>query len=142
MAGVTFTVATNGVVVGTGISTGPDPVCFDDLEPGSYEVAQTVPPTLKMTTGASVEVQLAAGQTLDIKFGSRMRAEDEAISDEVASSDTVEANTGGSLEEGENVQSDGEGSNSSLLALSGLVALFVAIVLLGVLIFLLLRQRT
>jgi hypothetical protein len=140
MAGVTFTVAADGIVVGTGISTGPDPVCFDDLEPGTYEVAQTVPPTLEMTTGASVEVQLAAGQTLDIKFGSRMRAEDETMSDEVASSDTVEADTGGSLDE--NVQSDGGDSSSSLLALSGLVALFVAIVLLGVLIFLLLRQRT
>jgi hypothetical protein len=137
MAGVTFTVAADGVVVGTGISTGPEPVCFDNLEPGTYVVAQTVPPALEMTTGASVEVQLAAGQTLDIKFGSRLRAEDEANSDEVAGSDTVDTGAGGSLE-GENAQRD---DNSSLLALSGLIALFVAIVLLGALIFLLLRQR-
>lgn len=140
MAGVTFTVARDGTVVRTGISTGPEPICFDDLEPGAYQVAQSVPNTLQMTTGASTEVTIGEGQTLEVKFGSRQRpAESESDpSGEDGDGQADGEETVVAVEEGD--QSEGAAPRS-LLAISGLVALFVAIVLLGALIFMILRQR-
>lgn len=140
MAGVTFTIVREGEVVGEGISTGPESVCFEGLEPGSYQVAQTVPPTLEMTTGASAEISLSEGQTVRIEFGARLRVEEE-VSVEPGSTTTVDSEA--ELVE-ESLSSDAEesGIGSSLLAVSGLAALFLGVIMLGVLIFLLLRQRS
>lgn len=135
MAGVTFTVAQDETVVGTGISTGPEPVCFNDLDPGSYQVTQSVPNTLQMTTGASTEVTVGQGQTLEIKFGSRQRPAEEVAENEQS---TPEATESGAV-----VTADPEDTSDgpSLLAISGLAALFLAIIMLGALIYLMLRQR-
>ena len=139
MAGVTFTVAHEDQVIGTGVSTGPQPICFEDLDPGDYEVAQTVPNTLQMTTGATANVTLTEGQTLEVKFGSRQRPVEEVTAEEVAGVDTTTPDPNGvaGVEDAEQVA-----EGSSLLAVSGLAVLFVAIVLLGGLIFFFLRRRT
>lgn len=138
MAGVTFTIAQEGTVLRTGISTGPEPVCFDDLQPGGYQVAQSVPNTLQMTTGASTEVTVGEGQTLEVKFGSRQRP-----AEEISESDPAGEDGEAQDDDEETVVTvdEGEQAPRSLLAISGLVALFVAIVLLGGLIFMVLRQR-
>ncbi len=135
MAGVTFTVAREGQVVGTGVSTGPVPICFDDLEPGVYEVAQTVPNTLQMTTGASAEVSLVQGQTLEIKFGSRQRAQE--VSDADAPGAGIATPDAGNVGGGPAQEQEGR----SFLAWSGLVFLILAVGLMGGLIFTFLRRR-
>lgn len=145
MAGVTFTVAQGNQVVGTAVSSGPNAICFDNLEPGTYQVAQTVPNRLQMTTGAMAEVEVGVGQTLEIKFGSRQRTAAEldqaSGEDEVAGSDTVETGDGDVVSIGDqNPVAEAE-EGSSLLAMSGLVVLLLAIVLLGVLLFTQLRKR-
>ena len=138
MAGVTFTVAHEGQVVGTGVSTGPQAICFEDLEPGAYQVAQTLPATLQMTTGATADVTLSQGQTLEIKFGSRQRAADEVSSDDVPGADTTTPDPDGviGVEDGAAVE-----EGTSLLAMSGLAAMVVAVVLAGGFIFYFLRRR-
>ena len=140
MAGVTFTLARDDEVVGQGVSSGPDPICFDELEPGAYQVAQTVPDTLEMTTGANTTLNVTEGQMVRVEFGSKVRTQQAMNPDETVSSDTVpsESTVVTADEEVENVE---DGFGSRMLALSGLAALFLAIVMLGVLIFLLLRQR-
>jgi hypothetical protein len=138
MAGVTFTVARDGAVVGTGVSTGPQPVCFEDLDPGAYQVAQTVPNTLQMTTGASAEVTLSEGQTLEIKFGSRQRPAEEVSSVDVPGADTTtpDPDQVAGVEDVEPVE-----EGMSPLAIAGLAALILGIILMGALIFMFLRRR-
>lgn len=136
MAGVTFTLAQNNQVVATGVSTGPVPICFDDLDPGDYQVAQTVPNTLQMTTGASAEVSLSQGQTLEIKFGSRQRAE-EVSSVDVPGADTTTPDPDG-VAGVDDVETVAEGP--SLPAMSGLAFLILGVLLLGGLIFYFLRR--
>ena len=138
MAGVSFTVAQDDLVVGTGISTGPKPVCFEDLEPGAYQVAQSVPNTLQMTTGASAEVTLDEGQTLEVKFGSRPRPPEEVSNSDVPGADTTTPDPEGVVTVDD---SEAAGDGSSILGMSGLAALIVAVVLLGGFIFFFLRQR-
>lgn len=138
MAGVTFTVAHDGAIVGTGVSTGPQPVCFEDLDPGAYQVAQTVPNTLQMTTGASADVTLSEGQTLEIKFGSRQRPAEEVSSVDVPGADTTtpDPDQVAGVEDVEPVQ-----EGMSPLAIAGLAALILGIILMGALIFMFLRRR-
>jgi hypothetical protein len=130
MAGVTFTIAEQDAIVQRAVSTGPEPVCFD-LDPGNYQVVQEVPPTLEMTTGASVGITLAEGQTVRVEFGSRVRQQ---VAEEAGTGDPTPAATAGPA----TVQ---EPAPRSWLAFSGLAALFLAIALLGGLLYLLLRQR-
>lgn len=140
MAGVTFTIARDDEVVGQGVSSGPDPICFDELEPGAYQVAQTVPDTLEMTTGANTTLNVTEGQMVRVEFGSKVRTQQAMNPDETVSSDTVPTDsTVVTADDGTDDVENGFGSR--ILALSGLAALFLAIVMLGVLIYLLLRQR-
>jgi hypothetical protein len=74
MAGVTFTVATADAIVGQAISTGTaDPICFSDLPPGQYQVAQQIPGRLELTTAANATIAVTEGQTVGLEFGSRLR---------------------------------------------------------------------
>jgi hypothetical protein len=133
MAGVTFTIAQNNQIVQRGVSTGPEPICFD-LEPGNYQVVQEVPPTLEMTTGAVAGITLAEGQTVRVEFGSRMRQQTASTDSEGDAVVTPVATTVSSA--------DVEGAPArSLLAVSGLILLVLAIGLLGGLLYYLLRQR-
>lgn len=131
MAGVNFTVATGETILRRAVSTGPEPVCFE-LDPGNYQVVQEVPPTLEMTTGATAGITLAEGQTVRVEFGSRVRQQ-------AASEDTPgETGNPGPVA---TVAAEDEAAPRSILAYSGLAALFLGIALLGGLIFMLLRQR-
>lgn len=140
MAGVTFTIANSGQVVGQVISTGSaDPVCMEGLDPGSYQIAQIVPARLEMTTAANATLDIAGDQTFGVEFGSRLRPADSSDGQAVANNPeptpdettsevepAPEANTGG----------------MSILAISGLIVMLLAVIMLGVLIFLVLRQQT
>ena len=140
MAGVTFTIARGDEVVGQAVSSGPDPICFDELEPGTYQVAQTVPDTLEMTTGANAALDVTEGQMIRVEFGSKVRTQQAMNPEETPNSDT--APDEGTVVTVEEEASDADnGFSSRILALSGLAALFLAIIMLGVLIFLMLRQR-
>lgn len=130
MAGVTFTIAQSNEIVERGVSSGPEPVCFE-LEPGNYQVVQEVPPTLEMTTGATAGITLSEGQTVRVEFGSRVRQQTASNEpDPTLAATTVAASA-----------AEQPAQRSSLLAYSGLAALFLAIALLGGLLYLLLRQR-
>lgn len=132
MAGVNFTIATGDRVVQRAVSTGPEPVCFE-LDPGNYQVVQEVPPTLEMTTGATAGITLAEGQTVRVEFGSRVRQQVAGEDGTGGAGVPTPAATTGAAED--------EAAPRSILAYSGLAALFLGIALLGGLIFMLLRQR-
>lgn len=136
MAGVAFTIAQDGQAIGQGISTGTaTPVCFEDLLPGSYIVAQQIPRNLEMTTAPSATVELTAGSTISLEFGSTIAPEVDG--DEVAAvTPDAGGDTGGDT--GEDSASDG---GPSPITIIGLVAIIIAIIMLGALIFILLRQQ-
>lgn len=146
MAGVTFVVANlANEVVAQGISSGPSPVCFEELPEGSYQVAQEVPPALEMTTSGNVAISLVEGQQVMIEFGSRLRPAGGETADEVA--DTTDeaggdapANETAPTDTGAIVDSEG-GLGSILGTVAGLSVLCLAVVLLGAIVFLLLRQQ-
>ncbi len=127
MAGVTLTVSSDSEVVGQVISTGTDTAqCFDNLPPGTYEVSQQVPEPLEMTTAARAVLSVSEGQAMQVEFGSRLQTGETGASP--PESGEGDANT----------EPNDEGLN--LLAIGGLVAIILGVILLGVLIFYLLRR--
>ncbi len=134
-AGVTLTVAQGFTIIGQGVSTGTEePICFAGLQPGTYQVAQTVPPTMEMTTQANTTVLLGDGQTAGLEFGSRPRtepptAEPSPTTTAVAVTATSTPDTG-----------SGSVSSPSWLAVIGFLAIAGGLALLGLLVFLLLRK--
>ena len=143
MGNVTFTLGTDTAVVGQAFSTGTSaPFCFENLEPGTYQVAQLVPDQLQMTTAGNATIQVGAGQTIGIEFGSRLAPA--GTGQEVASADQPTAPATGS-ESGEDTAVDGEGQVAlglNLGALSGLLLMVLAVILLGVLLFFGLRRQS
>ncbi len=142
MAGVTFRVANaSNELVGQGVSSGPDPVCFERLLPDTYQVAQETPAALEMTTAANVSVTLAEGQVVLVEFGSRIRPDATATS---PVDDGVQpAGTPVSGSDGED-DSDSGGilsGGGNTLVIAGLATICLAIVLLGGLVVVLLRMR-
>lgn len=132
MGNVTFTVANGATVVGQALSTGTnEPFCFEGLEPGTYQVAQLLPGRLENTTASNATVDVAEGSSLGVEFGSRLRADD---GQEVASADqqptTVAPDTAAPTAQAGN----GVGN------LSGLFVLIGAVILLGGLLFFVLRR--
>lgn len=74
MAGVRFTVAQGSAVVAEGASPGTNnPVCFESLAVGNYQVAQVLPDTLEMTTAGNIEIPISQGQNIRLEFGSRVK---------------------------------------------------------------------
>ena len=137
MAGVTFTIAQDNQVVAQGVSTGTSTaVCFENIPAGAYVVAQEVPRNLEMTTAASATINVNDGTTISLDFGTRVKTDmdDEELGE--APSPTPE----GSDDTGQDSDSSSD-NGFNWLAIVGLGAIFVAILLLGVLIFLLLRQQ-
>ncbi|MCB8961056.1 MAG: hypothetical protein H6651_12130 [Ardenticatenales bacterium] len=150
MANVTFTVAQGGSVVGTGVSRGTDSaVCFDSLPAGSYQVAQSVPAGLIMTTANSTVLPVEDGSTVGVEFGSRLQtADDIAAATSAAVQPTAVANNDGAANtpvpttaSSGAVDTAADDGGFDLLALSGLCAILLAILLLGVLIYVLMRQQ-
>lgn len=139
MAGVTLTVANATQVVGQGVSSGGDPLCFQVSEVGTYQVAQTVPATLEMTTGGNTTITVAEGQMIAVEFGSRPRTE---ISNVTPSADNpTTAAPQATAPAGDNNPDDNSAGGSNLLVIGGMAAIILAVILLGVLLFVLLRQR-
>lgn len=149
MAGVTFVVAnTANEVVAQGISSGPSAVCFEELPEGSYQVAQEVPPALEMTTSGNVAISLLEGQQVMIEFGSRLRPAGDAVAD---------TNTGDTTNAGDTTATDpandtGTGGNTGavvqaddggfpIAAVAGLSVLCLAVMLLGGIVVIVLRQQ-
>lgn len=142
MGNVTFTVANGANVVGQAVSGGTgDPFCFEGLAAGNYQVAQIVPGRLEMTTAANASIQVEEGRTVGVEFGSRLRDESNAApvaSDQVAA---VEPTAVQAVEAAADQQAAASNDGGfSLAAISGLLVMVVAVVLLGVLIFLALRR--
>ena len=136
MAGVTFTIVQENQVVGTGISTGTGTaVCFESIDPGTYLVAQTVPRSLEMTTSGEATIEVFDGSTTSLEFGSKIKSD---FGEEEISEVPIETPEESGSDEGSDSGGD-EGPN--VLALIGLGAIFVAILMLGFLIVLLLRQQ-
>lgn len=145
MAGVTFTIAQNNQVLTQGVSQGSAaPLCFERIPEGSYQIAQVLPRTLDMTTAASITIDVAVGETVGLEFGSRVKPAEQATQ-EVSANPTGDplATPLATAEGGVTVveSGDDDGGGLDLLALSGLGILGVAVLLLGVLIVVLLRQR-
>lgn len=140
MAGVTFTIASNGQVAGQVISTGSaDPVCLEGLAPGSYQIAQIVPARLEMTTAANTTLELSGSSSFGVEFGSRLRPADS--SDGQAVADNPEPTPADAVPTTQPAPAE-EGGGMSVLAISGLAVMLLAVIMLGVLIFLVLRQQT
>lgn len=136
MAGVTFTIAQGDQVVAQGISPGSSTaVCFENVPAGNYIIAQVVPRNLEMTTAGSTTLDVVEGATISLEFGSRIKPD---TGPEPAATATAIAQVPGETPDGSGGDS---GGGLSLLAISGLVAILVAIGLLGALIFILLRQQ-
>lgn len=134
IAGVTFTIANDTAVVGQVVSNGTQtPECVVGLPAGTYQVAQTVPGRLEMTTAANATIQLDVGQTVGLEFGSRIRP--------TAGGDEGVANPTATVEGAEATPAPEEGGELNLLTLSGLGVILLGVVLLGGLLFMLLRRH-
>ncbi len=135
MAGVTFSVASQSAIVGQAISDGTDlPTCFHGLAPGAYQVAQEVPGRLEITTAANAVVSVADNMTTGLEFGSRLRQEEPVTAPEAGAAEVVATVA-------EAAQAPSETGGFDLLAVSGLVVILVGVVLLGALLFFLLRGQ-
>ena len=138
MAGVTFSVGQENAVIAQGVSIGSStPICFEELDPGTYIVGQQVPRNLEMTTAPTATVDLTAGSVISLEFGSRVKIDSDG--DEI--SEVVPTTEGGEP----STPDEGSGSNdggTNPLAIVGLIAIIIAIVLLVVLIVVLLRQQS
>lgn len=142
MAGVTFTVASTEVRIGEVISTGDEtPFCFEGVPPGAYQITQIVPGALEMTTAASATINVSAGQTVGLEFGSRLRPRGEIASTDTSSPDTVDSNAAlpTAVIPTPAPAAPTAGGNGSLAWL-GLAAMIVAVLLLGALLFVVLRR--
>lgn len=141
VAGVTLTVGQGNALIGQAISTGTEtPLCFSNLEPGTYQVGQSLPPSLDMTTQANTTIDVGEGQTIGLEFGSRLRqstdatvtAEVQPAATDAADTATATVSAGGS--EG------ATGGAPGWLVFLGIGAILVGVVLLGVLLYMVLRR--
>lgn len=140
VSGVALTIAQGDVLVGRVASSGTDePICFGGLTPGAYQVAQTVPALLEMTTQANATIQVAEGQTVGLEFGSRLRPADNEVVATATAEGVSEADaTATAAATGNGTSNDGGGLTP--LAIAGLAAIALGVVLLGVLVFYIVRR--
>jgi len=129
MAGVTLAVASASEQIGQVISTGSEkPICFNELLPGPYEATQQVSGRLEMTTVDSVMLAMTDGQVMNVEFGSRL------ATGNAGSTPPSDSDSDASTEEGT------EDGGMDLLPLAGLGIIVLGVILLGALIFFLLRR--
>lgn len=132
--GVTLTVAQGNAVIGQAVSTGTEtPVCFDNLPAGTYQVGQTLPPALEMTTQGNATVDVGEGQTVGLEFGSRPRPT-ATTETETAATPTPAATTAATGDQ------TGIGGAPNWVVYLGIGAILIGVVLLGALLFMVLRR--
>jgi hypothetical protein len=158
MAGVTFTIAKDNEIVTQGVSTGTDnALCFEELDAGSYQVAQILPRNLETTTAPNTTIDVQEGSSISLEFGSRFETGDEVAetntgdgdSTTTGTGDSTTTGTGDSTTTGENgidsVTTDNNAaadSGISPLVIAGLIAIaLIIIVLIVVIIILISRVR-
>lgn len=134
VAGVTLTVAQGATIIGQVASTGrADPACFADLPAGAYQVAQTLPAALEMTTQANAPVDVVEGQTVSLEFGSRLRSTETPAAVEPTAAAGQQTSTPG----GTTAAAEGQ---PNWMVYLGLGAILVGVAFLGVLLFIVLRK--
>jgi hypothetical protein len=157
MAGIRFTIARGSAVVAEGVATGSQSaVCTSGLEPGSYQVAQILPDALEMTTAGNTLIDVAQGQEIGLEFGSRIRqvqpeAEAPAATVAVAQVESGDASTNGAdapvvdasdtVASVNNGTSAGSGDGLGLIEMVIIAVMVIAVILLGAVVYLLLRQQ-
>jgi hypothetical protein len=138
MAGVTFTIANPTAVVAQAISTGTEtPVCTEGLPPAAYQVTQILPPRLEATTIGYADLNVAVSQTYGVAFGSRIRTDAPPTQDAIAVVPTADVNATATPATSAPGQ---EAFGLSGVAIIGIVMLVAAVVLLGGILFVLLRR--
>ncbi len=133
-AGVTLTVAQGANIIGQAVSTGEEtPICFTDLPAGTYQVGQTLPPTLELTTQGNATVTVGEGQTVGLEFGSRERA--------TATTEAPDLTPTAAGETAATPIPGGETAGGAGWPIYvGIGAIVIGVVLLGALLFILLRR--
>ena len=135
MGNVTFTIAQGTNAIGQALSTGTqNPVCFEGLAFGDYQVAQTVPELLEMTTAGNATLTVSSDAPIGIEFGSRIRSDD-GTTDDGSTTETEPT----AAPEGESAEAD-SGSNP-LVAFSGIFMLIVGVLLLIGIVLIVLSRR-
>jgi hypothetical protein len=134
MAGVTFTVASPAEMLGQAIATGSEaPVCFHGLPANTYQVRQILPARLEPTTIEFADIIVTEpGQTFGVLFGSRIRVDEEVATPEIIPTvvPTAEGDPG----------TDADSTSPNALVIFGIVLLVTAVVILGGILFILLRR--
>lgn len=156
MAGIRFTIARGSAVVAEGVATGTESaVCTSELEPGSYQVAQILPDSLEMTTAGNTLIDIAQGQEIGLEFGSRIRqvqpetvpptatavaqVESAAAGDDsTAGQQPVDNSVSGAIEDGDQADS---GSGLGVIEMVIIAVMVIAVILLGAVVYLLMRQQ-
>lgn len=69
LAGGLISLRQNDTVLDSIETTGAEPTCFEDLEPGSYQLAAVAPEGLGLTTPGSLVVNIQPGNRFQINFG-------------------------------------------------------------------------
>jgi hypothetical protein len=133
MAGIKFTVAQGTTVVGEAVSSGTSTAaCFNGLTPGSYQVAQTLPASLEMTTAGNITLTVEQGKTITLEFGSRLKQQAGATTPAVSPTAIASATTPTPTPAGNTTPGTDEGSASSgsmwdMLGVWGIVGILVIV---------------
>jgi hypothetical protein len=130
ISGVTITLFDGHEIVATQVSDAlAGQICFRDIKPGPYQVFQAVPPNRQMTTVDRVSLDLQSGQNVQVYFGSVAAAAPDEIA---AATDVPEPGAEPDQPAEEPADSGDNGLVEKLLAVSGIVILLIAAVLVGV----------
>ena len=137
----TLTIGQGNTIVATGLANGTaTPVCFENIPSGEYQVAQIIPAGLETTTAPTTNITVQEGSTVGVEFGSRIQptAQPPAPATEVAVNQSTPSASATTTNDPDAAADESPGT----LAFAGLAVIGVAVILLGVLIFLVLRQQS
>lgn len=130
ISGVTITLFDGHEIVGTRVSDAlAGQICFTDVEPGPYQVFQAVPASREMTTVDRVSLDVHSGETVQVYFGSVAAAPPGEVAVATA---VTEPGVQPEQQPEEPADSADRGLAGTLFAISGIVVLLVAAVLVGV----------
>lgn len=141
ISGATITLFDGHQVIGTQTTNAmAGEVCFENLQAGPYQVFQTLPQNRLATTADNVPVDLQSGQSVSVLFGSSSGEQAAPTSAVQAPVETAEV-SGQDNQQAEPSSSSGNGGlMETLFAISGIVVLLVAAVLVGI--FFIFRNKT